>query len=115
MDKEMIPYVCMFLSGVFIASLSQVMLKKSAENKHQTYIDEYLNPLVIGAYSLFGGTTLLSVIAYRKLPLSMGVILETTSYIYVTFLGVKLFGEKIDGWKVCGLFLIISGVLVFSV
>lgn len=47
--------------------------------------------MVIFAYAMFVGTTFLSIIAYRGIPLSMGPILEATSYIYVTIFGVKIF------------------------
>ena len=114
MDKEMLPYMLILLVSVFIASLSQVMLKKSSQADYKNPVNEYLNPLVIGAYILFVGTTFLSVLAYRKLPLSMGAVLETTSYIYVTFFGVKIFGERINRRKVEGLFLIVAGILLYS-
>lgn len=114
MNREMAPYVFTLLVSVFIASLSQLMLKKSAQIKYKRTIDEYLNPLVIGAYGLFAGTTFLSVLAYRKVPLSMGAVLETTSYLYVTFFGVKVFGEKINKQKLAGLFLIVLGILVYA-
>lgn len=57
---------------------------------------EYLNPMVIFAYAMFVGTTFLSIIAYRGIPLSMGPILEATSYIYVTVFGVKIFHERLN-------------------
>ena len=43
--------------------------------------------MVIFAHAMFVGTTFLSIIAYRGIPLSMGPILEATSYIYVTIFG----------------------------
>lgn len=54
--------------------------------QYESKIKEYMNPLVIIAYIMFVGTTFLSIIAYKGIPLSMGPILEATSYIYVTFL-----------------------------
>ena len=77
-------------------------------------IREYLNPLVIFAYVLFVGTTLLSIVAYRGIPLSMGPVLEATSYLYVTVLGVNIFIEKINRRKFLALCLIIAGILVYS-
>ena len=74
-----------------------------------------MNPLVIFAYVMFVGTTLLSVIAYKGIPLSMGPVLEATSYLYVTFFGVKIFGEKINKKKIVALMLIIVGIIIYSV
>lgn len=110
----MIASVLIALFGVFISSISQVMLKKSAMAKHTSRLGEYLNPLVIGAYTLFVGATLCSVIAFRRIPLSMGPILDATGYFYVMFFGITLFHEHIDRTKLVALALIITGVIIYS-
>ena len=101
--------------GVFISSVSQVMLKKSALKTYDSRIREYLNLGVISAYSIFFISTLLSILAYKGIPLSMGPVLEATSYIYVTVFGVKIFGEKITKKKITALGLIIAGIMIYSV
>lgn len=110
----MIPYVCFLLLGTFLASISQVMLKKAALRNYENKLQEYLNPLVIFAYIIFFGTTFLSIFAYRGIPLSMGPVLEATSYIYVTIFGVTIFKEKLNGRKLLALALIMGGILVYS-
>ena len=90
------------------------MLKKSAMKQYESKIKEYMNPLVIIAYIMFVGTTFLSIIAYKGIPLSMGPILEATSYIYVTFFGVKIFKEKLNSKKIIALALIIVGIVVYA-
>ena len=77
----MIVYPCILLLGVFLSSVSQVMLKKAALRTYETKLREYLNPLVISAYMIFFGTTFLSIYAYKGIPLSMGPVLESTSYL----------------------------------
>lgn len=114
MDKTKLLYSGILLAGVFIGSVSQVMLKKAAMKTYASPIREYLNPLVIVAYILFVGTTILSIIAYRGIPLSLGPVLDATGYIYVTIFGVTIFKEKISKKKLCALGLIISGILVYS-
>lgn len=104
----------LILLGTFISALSQVMLKKEANKPHTSRLREYLNPLVIIAYVLFVGTTFLSILAYRGIPLSMGPILEATSYLYVTLFGVKIFGEKMNKGKAAALVLILCGIVVYS-
>lgn len=108
-------YALILLFGVFVASVSQVMLKKATIKYKGSFVKEYLNPLVIGAYFLFFITTLLSVYAYKGIPLSMGPILEATSYVYVTFFGVKLFREKFDYKKLMALIIIILGIIIYSI
>ena len=114
MDKKTVIYSLFLLAGVFISSISQVMLKKAALKTYSSKIKEYLNPLVIIAYVLFVGTTFLSILAYKGIPLSMGPVLEATSYIYVTIFGVKIFGEKINIGKILALVLIVGGIVVFA-
>lgn len=114
MNNASFAYASILLTGVFISSVSQVMLKKASLKQYDTIIQEYLNPLVIGAYILFFGATLLSVLAYKGIPLSLGPALEATSYIYVTFFGVVIFKEKITKQKVFSLALIIAGILIYS-
>ncbi|MBQ8317202.1 MAG: multidrug ABC transporter [Lachnospiraceae bacterium] len=115
MNKTTILYSCVLLIGVFISAISQVLLKKASMKEYESRIKEYLNPLVIIAYTMFVGTTFLSIIAYKGIPLSMGPVLEATSYIYVTFFGVKIFHEKLNAKKIFALILIIGGIIVYSI
>lgn len=114
MNKTMLIYVAVSLIGVFISAISQVMLKKAAMKEYGSVIKEYLNPLVVIAYALFVGTTFISIFAYRIIPLSMGPVLEATSYIYVTIFGITIFKEKMNIKKILSLVLIVSGILVYS-
>lgn len=110
----MIFYACVLLGGVFVSAISQVMLKKAAQKTYDSKIKEYLNPLVIFAYILFVGTTFISIIAYKGIPLSMGPILESTSYLYVTIFGVTIFKEKLNKNRIIALLLILCGIAIYS-
>ena len=111
---EMVLYSGVYLLGVFIAAVSQVMLKKAAHKSYGSAVKEYLNPLVIFAYTLFFLTTLMTIYAYKVIPISLGPILEATSYIYITFFGVTIFKEKLGWKKGIALALIILGIVVYS-
>lgn len=114
MNENIVLYSGILLTGVFIGAVSQVFLKKASMRKYGSVLQEYLNPMVILAYMLFVGTTLLSVLAYRIVPLSMGPVLESTSYIYVTIFGAVIFKEKLTRRRLTGLALIIAGILIYS-
>lgn len=114
MGKGTLLYVSLMLAGVFLSAISQIMLKKATLQTYESRIREYLNPLVFCAYAIFLGTTFLSIHAYKGIPLSMGPVLEATSYIYVTFFGVIIFKEKLSGKKIVGLLLIVGGILIYS-
>lgn len=102
------------LISVFVSAVSQVMLKKAALRTYDSPMKEYLNPLVICAYILFIGCTLLTVLAYQGIPLSWGPVLEATSYLYVTLFGVWFFKEHVGARKVFALVLILSGIAVYA-
>lgn len=114
MNKGIMLYCFISLVGVFLSAVSQVMLKRAAMKKYDTVLKEYLNPTVIVAYILFVGTTFLSVFAYKKIPLSIGPMLEATGYIYIMYFGNKFFNEKINKKKCMALFCIVVGIVVFS-
>lgn len=110
----MIAYIAIFLISVFLSSVSQVLLKTSANAAHENKAKEYLNPRVIAAYALFFACTLITVLAYRKVPLSLGAILEASGYIFVAVLGRIFLKEKIGKRKLFGLVVVLVGILIFN-
>ncbi len=112
--SQLLLYSLVMLFGVFISAVSQVILKKEAMKDHESITQEYLNPSVILAYTIFVVATFLSIFAYRVVPVSMGPLLEATSYIYVTIFGVTIFHEKMNKKKVLALVLIILGIFVYA-
>ena len=114
MSSTVLTFAALNLLGVFISAVSQVMLKKSASREHGSVVREYLNPLVIFAYALFVGATLLSVLSYRGIPLSMGPILDATGYLWVTLFGVTIFHERMSARKLLALALIVCGIVVYA-
>lgn len=106
--------VCVLLFSVFISSVSQVLLKKAANRTYETPLKEYLNPLVIGAYSLFFCSVILTMLALKYVPLSMSPILESTGYIFVSVMGYFFLHEKFTRRKLCGFALILAGVIIFN-
>lgn len=114
MSDTLLLYCGILLVSVFISAVSQVMLKLSASRQHESTLREYANPLVVGAYAIFIISTLLTVYAYREVPLSLGPVLEATSYLYVTVFGALIFKEKVTPKKLVALALIIGGICVFA-
>ena len=112
MNTTLALYIFVMLINVFISSLAQVLLKKSALKQHKNFIRQYLNPYVISGYAILFICTLLKIFAYRELPVSLGPVLEATSYIYVTIFGITIFHEHISKKKLAALALIIAGVII---
>ena len=111
----MFNYIILFLISVFIASFSQILLKKSSLKKHSTIIKEYLNLNVILGYFLLFISAFLTTYSYRAIPLKFGPIIESVGYIYILFLGYFLINEKITRQKLLGNFIIIIGIFIFAI
>ena len=112
--KDLAVYSLIMLVSVLVSSVSQIMLKKSAQKKYSSKIKEYLNPLVIIAYGLFFGCTLISMYALKVVPLSMGPVIESAGYIFVALLSFLFLREKLTKRQLIGMVLIITGIIVFS-
>ena len=109
----MIKCILIYVFSVFISALSQILLKLSARKEYDNLLKEYLNPLVIVAYSIFFASSLLTVIAYKEVPLSMGPVIESVGYVFVTLMSFLVLKEKIGRQKLVGIILILIGVLIF--
>mgnify|MGYP000035899711 FL=1 len=105
-------YIVLFLFSVFISSVSQILLKSSAKQQYEKSWKDYLNWKVIVAYGIFFISSLLTVFAYRYVPLSMGPILEASGYFFVAVLGYFILKERIGKRKWLGLSLILVGIVV---
>ncbi len=104
----------LYVFAVFISSISQVMLKKSANKTYDSKIKEYLNPYVIISYTMFFSATLCTVLALRYIPLSFGTIFESLGYVFVSILSVIVLKERAGKRKILGMSLIILGILIYS-
>ena len=113
MQRHNMFYVLAFIN-VFIAAVAQMLLKKAAITPRTSFIKEYLNPWVIGGYSLM----VISLVS-NIYVLSNGVLLkelgtiEAASYLFVPVLAFVCFKEKINLRKAAAIALILVGVVVF--
>ena len=112
--NEKIVFALIYIFGVLVSSISQIILKKSAQIDYGSRIKEYLNPRVIFAYIMFFGAMLCSVWAYKVIPLSLGPILESAGYIFVAALSYFFLKEKITKKKFIGLSVIIIGIIIYA-
>lgn len=108
-------YILLFLCSVFISSCSQILLKKGANRTYKNIIEEYLNPLVIGAYSIFFVSTFLTMYSYKEVPLSIGPMIEAMGYVFVAVLGRIFLKERIDRRTAVGMVLILIGIVICSI
>lgn len=113
MEWKIISYGLAFLS-VFVAAISQILLKQSAQTEHKNIIFKFLNWRVIVSYTLLLGTTVLNVFAYRGIELKVTPMIESTGIIWVTILAVFWLGEKPSKRTILSIVVTIIGIIVFS-
>ena len=109
-----IVFSLIYLSGVFISAIAQIILKKSAGKEYESKIREYLNPYVIIAYAIFFGATFCTIYAYKGVPLSFGPILAASEYVFVAVLSKLFLKENINLKKFIGLSVIIAEIIIYS-
>lgn len=100
--------------NVFIAAVAQMMLKKSAAQKHSSFIHEYLNPWVIIAYMLMGVSLVSNIFAMSRgvLLKELGVV-GSSSYLFIPVMSAVCFKEKFRKKKIFSIALIFFGSVVF--
>lgn len=108
------PYILLMFAAVVVASISQILLKKGARQKHESILREYLNPYVIAGYALMIATTVMNIAAYSGgVEYKNGPVIETLGFILVMLLSRVFFQEKITRRKLIGNLLILLGVVIF--
>ncbi len=113
MEWMNISYVLAFLA-VFVASVSQILLKQSAQSEHKNFIYKFLNWRVILGYVLLLGTTVINVFAYRGVELKVTPMIESTGIIWVTILAACFLGERPTKRTLLSIAVTIVGIIVFS-
>ena len=109
-------YFWIMVVSQIIASLSQVLLKKSSQKEYPNRIREYLNVLVIAGYGMMFVSLFLTMLAYKGFDNFAAVpVLESMGYIIVMLLSRVFFGESITVRKGVGVALIIGGIIIYSV
>lgn len=111
----MLEYALFYILSTFVASVSQVLLKLSTKDHYDNIMQEYLNRKVIIAYIMFFGASLITLYAYKGVPVSLGPVLESSGYIFVTILGYLFLQERITRQKLFGIMLVCVGILIFYI
>lgn len=108
-------YMLVMLVSVSIASVSQLLLKKSSMKTYSSVVREYLNPLVIGGYGLLVLSMLMTIYAYTGMDYKNGPVIESLGNVFVLVLGCLFLKERITVRKLLGIACIMGGMAVFYV
>lgn len=101
--------------SIFIASVSQILLKKSSNKKYDSFIKEYLNAYVISGYILLLISTIFTVVALKGLDYNNIPIMESSGYLMVMVLSYFFLSEKITKKKVIGNIIILLGIIIYYI
>ena len=106
-------YYLLGIISVTIASFSQILLKKGAMTKHDSFIKEYLNVCVITGYLMMFGSVFLTMIVYRGMDFMNVPVLEAIGYVLVPVLSYFFFKEALTKKKVIGIVSILIGIIIY--
>ena len=107
------PNYFFLIASVLVASFSQLLLKKGAQGKYETFLQQYLNPWVISGYLMMFGSVFLTILGLRTLDYMNAPVVEAFGYVLVPVLSAVFFHEKITLRKSVGIGCIVVGVIVF--
>lgn len=109
-------FILVLIANCFLSAFSQTLLKKASLKDYSSFIRSYLNVLVICGYGLFFLVLYVNVFLLRVLPLSVvNPIAETLPIVLSFFAGRLFFKEKITAWKIIGMILVLSGILIIII
>lgn len=116
--------------GVLISSVSQLLLKVSADRavseEHssedegrksslfQRFRAHYLNPWVIGAYVLLLIAMCIPLYALKFVDMKYVAIIESLGYVFVMILSAIFIHERITKRLLAGNMMIVAGVIIFG-
>jgi len=79
-----------------------------------TAIGILTTPKLFAGYALYGVVTLMMVLALRHAELSIVYPVIALSYVWVSILSVAMFHETMNGFKLAGVVVIVSGVAILG-
>lgn len=112
------PLACYLLAffAVVLSAVSQGLLKSGVRRvAGRSVIHVYANPYTFIAYALFGISTLMSLYAYKLLPLKASAMLSPFMYIFVGVYSHFVLKEKMTRRQAVGSAIILLGVVVYNI
>ena len=109
-------YKLLVVFSVLCAAGAQMLLKQGAKKQYPSFWRQYLNPWVMGGYTIMAASLMLNIFC-----LSHGVqvkevsIIESLSYLFVPCLSWLFFKEDITWRKAGAIAVIMTGIVVFFI
>ena len=110
----LLPYYLILVGCTVFSAISQLLLKRSAQLPHKSWIYEYLNWRVITAYGIAFSVLFLNTYAFTRVELRYGAVIDTLTYVFVMVLSYFLLKEKFNRGQLIGNLFIIAGVMIYT-
>ena len=107
-------YYILVILSVFSAACAQMLLTQGARQNYVGFWRQYLNPWVIGGYTIMTCSLILNIFCMsRGVQVKEVSVIESLSYLFVPCLAFLIFREKITWRKAGAIVIIIGGVILF--
>jgi len=107
----------LIIISVSIGAVGQVAFKYGAmqmvENPGVTLLEKIKWPIVLGLF-LYGISTILWILALKKVPLSYAYPMVSLGYVFVFIASYFIFNEAMNWFKIGGLLFIMAGIVLVA-
>ena len=93
---------------------AQVFFKLGAKAIERPIWEAIFTPELFLGYSLYGGSTVMFVLALRRGQLSVLYPIISLTYVWVALLSVLVFNEQLTALRIIGLATVVGGVAVLG-
>ena len=104
---------CIMVLCALLSAFSQILLKKSTLEKHESFIGNFLNAKVFIAYSIFALTLFMNIYAFTGIPYKFASVLNASAYIFTMLLSAWLLKDRISWTCATGNILIVLGIIIY--
>lgn len=109
-------YYILVILSVLAAASAQMLLKQGVRRNYVGFWRQYLNPWVIGGYTIMACNLILNIFCMsRGVQVKEVSIIESLSYLFVPCMAFILFRERITLRKAGAIAIIICGVIIFFI
>lgn len=102
-----------YIVNPLLNSVGVTLLKVGALKHKNNSVGMFLNPFVIGGYSLYFLSLICTIYAYRVIDFKNTTIVIGANYLCVTSFSLCLLREKTTKNKAVGILLIVAGIVIY--
>ena len=103
----------LFIFGAFLNSIAQILIKKSVMDSEAIY--KYFNKRLILSGLIFLLVILISITGYKFIDLKYGIVLSSSTYIFIVTLSKYILKEDINKKVFQGVLFILLGIIIFYI